>query len=105
MEPLAEALKGLTFKRPLVNVYCNVDGKRYRQGPSIAHFLTKQLVSPVKWEQIMHIIFERRNGKDFPQTYELGPGQQMGTILKACNLKAWRSYRQVDVFNDDSIVE
>lgn len=101
VEPLAEALKGLTFKRPLVNVYCNVDGRRYRQGPTIEHLLAKQLVSPVKWEQIMHTIYERKKGKDFPQTFELGPGQQMGTILKTCNLKAWRSYTQVDVFEKD----
>lgn len=105
VEPLAEALKGLTFKRPLVNVYCNVDGRRYRQGPTIEHLLAKQLVSPVKWEQIMHTIYERKKGKDFPQTFELGPGQQMGTILKTCNLKAWRSYTQVDVFEKDLEVD
>ncbi|XP_018408939.1 PREDICTED: malonyl-CoA-acyl carrier protein transacylase, mitochondrial [Nanorana parkeri] len=101
VEPLAEALKGLTFMKPLVNVYCNVDGRRYKQGPAIAPLLTKQLVSPVRWEQIMHAIYERRRGKDVPRTYELGPGQQMGAILKACNLKAWRSYRQVDVFKEE----
>lgn len=105
VEPLAEALKGLTFKSPLVNVYCNVDGKRYMQGPTIEHLLAKQLVSPVKWEQIMHTIYERKKGKDFPQTFELGPGQQMGTILKTCNLKAWRSYEQVDVFEKDLEVD
>ncbi|XP_077338949.1 malonyl-CoA-acyl carrier protein transacylase, mitochondrial-like [Lithobates pipiens] len=105
VEPLAEALKGLTFKRPLINVYCNVDGRKYREGATIEHLLAKQLVSPVKWEQIMHTIYERKKGKDFPQTFELGPGQQMGTILKTCNLKAWRSYTQVDVFEKDLEVD
>ncbi|CAI9592611.1 unnamed protein product [Staurois parvus] len=105
VEPLAEALKGLTFKAPIVSVYCNVDGRKYKQSQGIAHLLVNQLVSPVKWEQIMHNIYERKKGKDFPQTFELGPGQQMGTVLKSCNLKAWRSYTQVDVFEKDSEVD
>ncbi|XP_072256409.1 malonyl-CoA-acyl carrier protein transacylase, mitochondrial [Pyxicephalus adspersus] len=103
VEPLEEVLKGLTFNKPLVKVYSNVDAMKYKQAQGIAHLLAKQLVSPVKWEQIMHTIYERRKGNNFPETYELGPGQQMGSILKACNLKAWRSYSYVDVFEKSEI--
>ncbi|XP_075066386.1 malonyl-CoA-acyl carrier protein transacylase, mitochondrial [Mixophyes fleayi] len=101
VEPLKDVLKKLNFKQPLINVYCNVDGKRYRHAPAIESLLAKQLVSPVKWEQIMHAIYERRQGMDFPWTLEMGPGIQLGTMLKICNLKAWRSYKNIDVFEND----
>ncbi|KAM9311484.1 malonyl-CoA-acyl carrier protein transacylase, mitochondrial [Gastrophryne carolinensis] len=103
VEPLAEALKGLTFRKPLVSIYSNVDGKRYRHAAAIPQLLAQQLVSPVKWEQTMHAIYERRKGSHFPATYELGPGGQLGTILKTCNLKAWRSYSLVNVFQKDDL--
>ncbi|XP_072001447.1 malonyl-CoA-acyl carrier protein transacylase, mitochondrial [Engystomops pustulosus] len=98
VEPFRNVLKTLNFKQPLVNVYCNVDGKKYRHAEAFEDLLAKQLVSPVKWEQIMHAIYERKQGTDFPRTYEMGPGIQLGTMLKICNLKAWRSYTSIDVF-------
>ncbi|KAM8974065.1 malonyl-CoA-acyl carrier protein transacylase, mitochondrial [Pelodytes ibericus] len=97
-EPLQKALKKLDFKQPYVPVFCNVDGKRYRHASLIHQLLAKQLISPVKWEQIMHAIYERKKGTDFPQTYEVGAGRQLGTILKTCNTKAWKQYQNVDVF-------
>ncbi|KAG9491243.1 hypothetical protein GDO78_006552 [Eleutherodactylus coqui] len=101
VEPVQNVLRTLSFKQPLVNVYCNVDGKRYRDASSIDKLLAKQLVSPVKWEQVMHAIYERRPGTDFPLTFEMGPGFQLGTILRLCNLKAWRLYKNIDVFESD----
>ncbi|KAM3927120.1 malonyl-CoA-acyl carrier protein transacylase, mitochondrial [Leptodactylus fuscus] len=101
VEPLRTALKTLNFKQPLVNVYCNVDGKRYRNASAIEDLLAKQLVSPVRWEQTMHAIYERKQGTNFPRTFEMGPGIQLGTMLKICNLKAWRSYKSIDVFASD----
>ncbi|NP_001088934.1 malonyl-CoA-acyl carrier protein transacylase S homeolog [Xenopus laevis] len=99
-EPLYKVLKNLNFKQPLVPVFCNVDGKRYKRASNIHQLLAKQVVSPVKWEQTMHSIYERKSGTDFPYTYEVGPGKQLGSILKKCNLKAWRSYRDIDVFEE-----
>ena len=55
------------------------------------------MVSPVKWEQTMHSIYERKKGMEFPSTYEVGPGQQLGSILKCCNRQAWKSYRRLAV--------
>ncbi|XP_073423806.1 malonyl-CoA-acyl carrier protein transacylase, mitochondrial [Dendrobates tinctorius] len=101
VEPLQKVLKTLNFKQPLVNVYCNVDGKRYRHAMAMEDLLSKQLVSPVKWEQTMHAIYERKQGTNFPRTFEMGPGVQLGTMLKICNLKAWRSYKSIDVFESD----
>ncbi|KAE8613138.1 hypothetical protein XENTR_v10007589 [Xenopus tropicalis] len=98
--PLYKALKSLHFKQPYVPVYCNVDGKRYKRAANIHQLLAKQVVSPVKWEQTMHAIYERKKGTDFPRTFEAGPGKQLGSILKKCNLKAWHSYRDVGVLEE-----
>lgn len=59
--------------------------------------LVKQLVSPVKWEQTLHEIYERTSGKTFPHTYEVGPGKQLGSTLQKCNRKAFTSYTHVEV--------
>ncbi|XP_069759777.1 malonyl-CoA-acyl carrier protein transacylase, mitochondrial isoform X2 [Narcine bancroftii] len=94
---LHEVLKGITVEKPLISVYSNVDAKKYKQTKHIQQMLVKQLVSPVKWEQTMHAMYEREQGTDFPDTFEVGPGNQLGAILKKCNLKAWRFYKHIDV--------
>ncbi|XP_078272880.1 malonyl-CoA-acyl carrier protein transacylase, mitochondrial-like [Rhinoraja longicauda] len=93
---LHRALQGISVEKPLIPVYSNVDGKRYMNGPHIRRQLVKQLVSPVKWEQTMHTMYGRVKGTDFPDTFEVGPGNQLGTMLKQCNLKAGRHYRHLD---------
>lgn len=97
MEPLAQVLKTITLRKPLVSVYSNVSGNKYSDPRHIRKLLVRQLVSPVKWEQTMHTIYERKKGTEFPRTFEVGPGKQLGAILKSCNLQAWKSYGHVDV--------
>ncbi|XP_013907684.1 PREDICTED: malonyl-CoA-acyl carrier protein transacylase, mitochondrial [Thamnophis sirtalis] len=101
-QPLAEALESISFQPPLIPVYSNVDSKKYRQPEQIQRCLVEQLVSPVKWEQIMHTIYERNKGKMFPYTYEVGPGKQLGAILRGCNLKASKYYSNIDVSEDET---
>ncbi|OWK03729.1 hypothetical protein Celaphus_00013716, partial [Cervus elaphus hippelaphus] len=101
VEPLARVLKAIDVKKPLVSVHSNVDGNKYTHARHIQKLLVRQLVSPVKWEQTMHAIYERKKGTAFPQTFEVGPGKQLGTILKSCNLQAWRSYSHVEVLEAD----
>ncbi|XP_044533672.1 malonyl-CoA-acyl carrier protein transacylase, mitochondrial [Gracilinanus agilis] len=101
LEPLAQVLKKIDIKRPLVSVHSNVDGNKYMHAKHIRQLLVKQVVSPVKWEQTMHAIYERRKGIEFPQTIEVGPGRQLGAILKNCNLKAWKAYSHVTVMEED----
>ncbi|XP_007939985.1 malonyl-CoA-acyl carrier protein transacylase, mitochondrial [Orycteropus afer afer] len=96
-EPLARVLKAITMKAPLVSVHSNVLGNKYTHPRHIPRLLVKQLVSPVKWEQTLHAIYERRRGTEFPQTFEVGPGRQLGAILKSCNLQAWKAYSHVEV--------
>lgn len=78
-------------------MYSNVDGKRYMNESHVRRQLVKQLVSPVKWEQTLHEIYERTQGKKFPHTYEVGPGKQLGATLQKCNRKAFKDYAHVEV--------
>ncbi|XP_072530070.1 malonyl-CoA-acyl carrier protein transacylase, mitochondrial [Salminus brasiliensis] len=97
MEPLRDVLRKLEVRRPHIAVHSNVDGKRYMHDNHVRQQLTKQLVLPVKWEQTLHEIYERTQGQDFPHTYEVGPGKQLGATLQKCNMKAFKNYTHVDV--------
>lgn len=96
-EPFRDVLKQLEVRRPEIRVYSNVDGKRYMSDIHVRRQLVKQLVSPVKWEQTLHEIYERTQGEKFPHTYEIGPGKQLGAMLQKCNRKAFMSYTHVEV--------
>ncbi|MBN3305991.1 FABD protein, partial [Amia calva] len=97
VEPLREVLNKVEIRKPEISVHSNVDAKKYMHSGHIKRLLLKQLVSPVKWEQTLHAIYERKQGVDFPETYEVGPGKHLGSTLKKCNLKAWRAYSHIDV--------
>ncbi|XP_017460988.1 PREDICTED: probable malonyl-CoA-acyl carrier protein transacylase, mitochondrial [Rhagoletis zephyria] len=88
VEPFANALKKIQIKDPLIRVYSNVDGKPYRNAAHILRQLPKQIVSPVRWEQTMHLMYERRQGVDFPRTFECGPGKGLKQVLEKVNAKA-----------------
>lgn len=55
-----------------------------------------QIVKPVKWEQTLHILYEREQGAHFPRTFECGPGRGLTTILKQVNARAWDSAFNID---------
>lgn len=97
IEPLREVLRQVEVRRPEISVYSNVDGKRYMSDSHVRRQLVKQLVSPVKWEQTLHEVYERTQGERFPHTYEVGPGKQLGATLQKCNRKAFQMYRHVEV--------
>ncbi|XP_014783905.1 malonyl-CoA-acyl carrier protein transacylase, mitochondrial [Octopus bimaculoides] len=103
MEPsvpsFAEALKNLEIREPLFPVYSNVKAKMYLNSPKgMKKLLRKHLTSAVKWEQILHVLYSRdKSAAKFPHTYELGPGKQLGTLLRMVNLKAYGNYHSVDV--------
>ncbi|NXM78315.1 FABD protein, partial [Serilophus lunatus] len=105
VKPLAEVLTSMEIQKPLLCVYSNVDGKKYMHSKHIRKLLVKQVVSPVLWEQTMHSVYERKQGTDFPYTYEVGPGKQLGAILRKCNLKAWKQYKHVDALDDEDLAE
>ncbi|XP_014241555.1 probable malonyl-CoA-acyl carrier protein transacylase, mitochondrial [Cimex lectularius] len=88
IEPFVEALKKTKIYEPTIAVHSNVDGKHYQNANHIKKQLPKQILAPVKWEQTLHILYERPKDMPFPQTYECGPGQSLSTILKMVNVKA-----------------
>ncbi|CAB3375776.1 Hypothetical predicted protein [Cloeon dipterum] len=93
MEPAVEvfraALKKAQVQDPLVYVHSNVDGKYYKNAKEIRKKLPQQIVRAVKWEQTMHILYERPTGENFPRSFECGPGKSLKPILKQVNSKAF----------------
>ncbi|KAL3283900.1 hypothetical protein HHI36_018069 [Cryptolaemus montrouzieri] len=91
VEPFKEALKNMDVSLPIISVYSNVDGKRYTSAQHIRKQLPKQIVKPVKWEQLLHTVYERKPDDYFPRSFECGPGQSLKAILKKVNAKAWNN--------------
>lgn len=97
VEPFHKALSKAKLSDPLIAVHSNVDGKRYKNAHHIMAQLPKQLYKPIKWEQTLHILYERPEGDYFPQTFECGPGNSLSGILKMVNSKAYQSCKNVEV--------
>lgn len=70
---------------------------RYKQAHVIKDKLAEQVSNPVKWEQILHILYSRPADVYFPYTYEVGPGKQLGYLLRSVNVKAYKNYTGIDV--------
>ncbi|XP_055949970.1 probable malonyl-CoA-acyl carrier protein transacylase, mitochondrial [Argiope bruennichi] len=92
---LQKALKATPFEVPLIPVHSNVDGNPYGNVDQIRMNLAEQLCKPVRWEQIMHIIFERSQGMKFPNVFECGPGTSMKTILRMNNRIAYDNCKSI----------
>jgi [acyl-carrier-protein] S-malonyltransferase len=108
LQPFKDAMKKIRIEKPLVPVHSNVDGRIYHNVDQILRQLPKQIVKPVKWEQLMHNIYERPLGEKFPRTFECAPGHSLTNILKMVNAKAWDTCHTVEpraVRNDEQRVE
>ncbi|XP_044583281.1 probable malonyl-CoA-acyl carrier protein transacylase, mitochondrial, partial [Cotesia glomerata] len=88
LKSFVKALDDIEFQQPRIPVYSNVTAKPYRSIKDIINLLPKQIISPVKWEQIIHEIYKRPQGNNFPQSYDLGSNGTMKTILRKINLSA-----------------
>lgn len=97
VEPFAAALRNIKIAEPLIAVHSNIDGKRYHNSAQIYRNLPKQIYKPVKWEQTLHILYERPVGSDFPDTFECGPGSTLRNLLKTVNSKAHSSCLTIDI--------
>jgi [acyl-carrier-protein] S-malonyltransferase len=96
LEPFKEALKKAKISDPTIAVHSNINGKIYNNAEQVFRQLPKQMLMPVKWEQTLHILYERPKETGFPMTYECGPGKSLSTILKVVNAKAWASCKNID---------
>ncbi|XP_060535054.1 probable malonyl-CoA-acyl carrier protein transacylase, mitochondrial [Cylas formicarius] len=90
VEPFRKALNKSDIQDPIISVYSNVDGKRYHNAEHIRKQLPRQIVKPVKWEQLLHVVYERGQDEYFPRTFECGPGTSLRATLKEVNVKAWQ---------------
>lgn len=97
VELFKAALKKTKIMEPLIAVHSNIDGKRYFNAAQVFKNLPKQIYKPVKWEQTLHILYERPVGSNFPDTFECGPGSTLRSLLKTVNSKAHSCCRNVEI--------
>ena len=93
---LKKALKHVELKKPLIDVYSNFTGKKYRNSGEIKKKLPLQVVKPILWEPIVSQMVTRPKELAMPAFYEVGPGSQLGTLLRMCNGRAHKNYSHVD---------
>jgi [acyl-carrier-protein] S-malonyltransferase len=77
-EDLRKALEVLEIKNPDISVYTNVDGLPKTGKEEIRNSLSKQLVSPVRWELTIKNMIE--NG--VTKFYETGSGKVLTGLIK-----------------------
>jgi [acyl-carrier-protein] S-malonyltransferase len=83
-ERLAEALAKAAIERPKIPVVSNVDARVHDDSEEIRTNLVRQVVSPVRWEDSMHLM--KKHGID--EYYEIGPGKVLRGLLKRIERKA-----------------
>lgn len=88
VQPFTEALESMDIRDPIIGVHSNVDGQQYKSAAHIRKRLPEQIVSPIKWEQTMHVIYSRREST-YPRTFTCGPDSGLMWLLKRNNAKAW----------------
>lgn len=95
---LIKTLEKLDIQPPLIQVMSNVTGKRHSTDVNvIKRLLSQQLTKSVLWEQLIHKIYQRPKTESFPQTFECGPGRQLGYLLRLNNHRAFQRYHHIDV--------
>lgn len=87
-EKFIEVLRNSNVNDPEISVHSNIDGLAYINAMDVKKKLPKQIYRPVKWEQTLHIIYDRDKGTSFPQTFEVGPGKSLTALLKYANASA-----------------
>ena len=95
---ITRAVAAADLQEPIIPVHSNVTSHQYRTIDSIRSQLVNQLWKPIRWEQTMHVLYGRRVGSDFPLTFEVGPGKQLGFILQHVNAKAYSQYDNIHVW-------
>jgi acyl transferase domain-containing protein len=126
-EPLKKALQGVQVNRPLIKFFSNYEANICSSPEKIKRNLVKQVSSPVKWEQILNMLYYDKNlptsdedeehevveldtqetrdkttpkqtaHRIYPDIYECGTGSHSGPILKIINRKAHQFYKHIGV--------
>ena len=80
-EGLAEELKSYTFTEPKYQLYSNVTGQPYGAVETYKDLLSRQVVSPVRWQSIV----ERMIEDGFDTFIEVGPGNTLTGLIGKIN--------------------
>ena len=86
-----QALKAVKFNEPRIPVFSNVTATPFPEVASIPGMLARQLVEPVKWEDILLNLLKLEKN----QIYECGPGQQLKAMMKRISTPAWKDMKNV----------
>lgn len=86
-----QVLGEVQFKEPRIPVFSNVTAQPFTSAAAIPDMLARQLVEPVKWENILAEM--ARLGKN--QVYELGPGTQLKAMMKRVDQQVWKTMQNV----------
>lgn len=78
---LEEALAGCKFTQPKYTLYSNVTGLPYGEVEGYADLLTRQIISPVRWQTIVEHLIE--SGID--TFIEVGPGNTLTGLIGKIN--------------------
>lgn len=81
---LRKALENTEIRNPRIPVWSNVTGKKHENPAEMRELLSRQVVEPVLWDQLVQDIL----GQNIASFYEVGPGKVLAGLLKRINRKA-----------------
>lgn len=83
VDKLKEALAATTIVEPRIPVVSNVDAQPHSDPDTIRDILSRQVTSPVLWENTISTLLE----KGLQQSYEVGPNKVIAGIMKRIDRK------------------
>lgn len=88
VDDFSESLKKCSVQDPAIPVYSNISGKPYSSVRDVYRSLPMSLIRTVKLQTMFHVMYERKQGSSFPNTYHCGPGDYLLRLLSKVNAKA-----------------
>ena len=88
LKPFIKALRDVEIDDPRIKVYSNFNVRVYHSAMTVRKLLPRQMISAVKWEQVLQSIYHRPPGEAFPRTFDLGSSGTLKNILSRINAKA-----------------
>ena len=92
---LKEVIERVTFKKPAVSVVNNVDVACMNEPADIREALLRQLVSPVRWVEIIHYFLQQ----GVTHIVECGPGK----VLSGLNKRIDRNLQLTSIYDPDTL--
>jgi len=83
VEKLTEALQDVSMKAPRIPVVSNVDAMPHTDPEEMRKLLTRQVVSPVRWEDSIRAMLEQ----GVEQFYEVGAGNVLRGLMRRIDRK------------------